>query len=120
MEHIGKAFRAETEYTELADVPSLINSTEMSKLVKETAEEVLGDSYCVNYSEPMLASEDFAHIASRLAQSCYFFVSCPLPDEYGNLYPLHNPKVRFNEEALIIGSATMAEAAVRWFKKNCN
>lgn len=30
------------------------------------------------------------------------------------------PKVKFNEEALIVGPANMAEAAVRWFYKNCN
>ncbi len=120
VEHIGKAFRAETEYSELANVPSLVNSADMSRLVKEAAEKVLSDKYSVDYTEPMLASDDYAHIASRLAQSCYFFVSCPLPDEAGNLYPLHNPKVRFNEEALIVGPASMTEAASRWLKKNCD
>jgi amidohydrolase len=118
VEHVGKAFRAETEYHELANVPALTNSVNMSELVKDVAEEVLSDEYSINYVEPMLASEDFAHIASQLPESCYFFVSCPMPDEDGNVYAVHNPKVRFHEEALIIGPATMAAAAVKWLENN--
>lgn len=120
VEHIGKAFRAETKYEVAANAPALVNTLEMSKLVKESAQEVLGSEYSVEYTEPLLASEDYAHIASRLPESCYFFVSCPLPDEDGNVFAVHHPKVIFNEEALIIGPATMAQAAVNWLNKNCN
>lgn len=120
VEHIGKAFRAETKYEVAANAPALVNTLEMSKLVKESAQEVLGSEYSVEYTEPLLASEDYAHIASRLPESCYFFVSCPLADEDGNVFAVHHPKVIFNEEALIIGPATMAQAAVNWLNKNCN
>ncbi|HNZ27797.1 MAG TPA: M20 family metallopeptidase [Spirochaetota bacterium] len=119
VEHIGKAFRAETKYEAVANVPALINTLEMSELVKESAEEVLGAEYAVEYIGPFLASEDYAHIASRLPESCYFFVSCPLPDETGQVYAVHHPKVVFNEEALIYGPATMAQAAVNWLKNHC-
>ncbi|MDI9470614.1 MAG: M20 family metallopeptidase [Bacillota bacterium] len=119
VEHIGKAFRAETKYEAVANVPALMNTAGMSELVKEAAEEVLGTDYVVEYTGPMLASEDYAHIANKLPESCYFFVSCPLPDEAGDLYALHNPKVMFNEEALIYGPATMAQAAINWLKNNC-
>lgn len=120
VEHIGKAFRAETKYEVAASVPALINTSSMSELVKKSAEEVLGTDYEVAYIEPILASEDYAHIASQLPESCYFFVSCPLPDEDGNVFAVHHPKVVFNEEALVIGPATMAQAAVNWLKNNCN
>lgn len=120
VEHIGKAFRAETIYEVVANVPALRNTPELSELVKDSAEEALGADYIVDYIEPMLASEDYAHIASKLPESCYFFVSCPAPDENGNVYAVHHPKVIFNEEALMIGPATMAQAAVNWLKKNAN
>lgn len=90
----------------------------MSALVKESAEQVLGDNYEIKYIEPALASEDYAYIASELPESCYFFVSCPLPDKDGNVFAVHHPKVVFNEEALIIGPATMAQAAVNWLNKH--
>lgn len=118
VEHIGKAFRAETKYEAVANVPTLVNTPAMSELVKKSAEEALGSEYMVEYIEPILASEDYAHIASELPQSCYFFVSCPLPDDNGEVYALHNPKVMFNEEALIIAPATMAQAAVNWLKNS--
>lgn len=118
VEHIGKAFRAETEYEELANVPTLVNTPEMSAMVKEVAEEVLNGEYAVEYIEPMLASEDYAHIASHLPESCYFFVSCPMPDEDGNVFAVHHPQVKFNEEALIFGPATMAKSAAQWLENN--
>ncbi len=118
VEHIGKAFRAETVYEEVANVPALVNTPEMSAMLKASAEAVLGDGYTVKYIEPILASEDYAHIASQLPESCYFFVSCPAPDADGNVFAVHHPKVVFNEEALLIGPATMAQAAMDWLEKN--
>lgn len=118
VEHIGKAFRAKTKFEVLANAPALVNTPEMSELVKKSAKEVLGEKYTIKYIEPIFASEDYAHIASQLPETCYFFVSCPLPDENGNVYAVHHPKVVFNEEALVIGPATMVQAAVNWLKKN--
>lgn len=118
VEHIGKAFRAETEYEALANCPALINTPEEADSIKASAEKVLGDKYEVKNIGPYLASEDYAHIASQLDKTCYFFVGCPLPDDQGQVYPVHHPLVQFNEEALVIGSATMAQAAVDWLKAN--
>ncbi len=118
VEHIGKAFRAETEYEVLADCPSLINTTSVADQVMASAKEALGDQYDVVNVPPYLASEDYAHIASRLPESCYFFVGCPMPDDNGEVYPVHHPLVQFNEEALIVGSATMATSATNWLRDN--
>lgn len=118
VKHIGMAFGAETEYEVLAEVPVLFNTPEMSRQVLEAAREVLGDEYPVDYTPPQLASEDYAHIASQLPETCYFVVGCPLPDEDGKVYPVHNPKVQFNEQALILGSATMTQAAMNWLRDN--
>lgn len=118
VEHIGKAFRAEAIYEKLADVPTLINTKDITEQVKAAAEEAVGKEYTVKNVPSYLASEDYAHIASKLPESCYFFVGCPLPDENGDVYPVHHPKVQFNEEALIIGSATMATAATNWLRDN--
>ncbi|AMB98738.1 amidohydrolase [Aerococcus urinaehominis] len=118
VEHIGKAFRAETEFTVMANCPALVNTAEEADLVKTAAEEALGDDYEVKNIGPYLASEDYAHIASQLDKTCYFFVGCPLPDENGQVYPVHHPYVQFNEEALIVGSATMATAVEKWLAEH--
>lgn len=118
--HVGKAFRAETEFEVLANVPPLVNTFDLADLVMDSATSALGDEYSVQFIEPKLASEDYAHIASKLKETCYFFVSCPLPDEKGEVYAVHHPYVQFNEEALVIGSASMAQSAENWLKKNKN
>lgn len=118
VEYTAKTFRAEAEYEELANVPALTNTESFSEMVKNTTEEVFGSEYPVEYVEANLASEDYAHIASKLPESCYYFVGCPQPDAEGKIYPLHNPKVLFNEEAIILGSAAMAAAAVKWLEMN--
>lgn len=117
-DYTAKAFRAEVEYEALANVPALTNTESFSDLVKATAEEVLGSEYPVEYVDANLASEDYAHIASQLPQSCYYFIGCPQPDGEGNIYPLHNPKVLFNEEGIILGAASMAASAAKWLEEN--
>ncbi|AXY24674.1 amidohydrolase [Suicoccus acidiformans] len=118
IEHIAKAHRAEASYEVLAEVPALINTPEISDQTLAAAKEVLGDEYNVTETEPDLASEDYAHIASHLPESCYFMVGAPLPDAEGKTYPVHNPLVQFNEEALVAGSAAMAQAATNWLRDN--
>lgn len=118
VDYTAKTFKAEADYEAMADVPALTNTESFSELVKAAAEEALGSEYPVEYVDANLASEDYAHIASQLPQSCYYFVGCPLPDAEGKIYPLHNPKVLFNEEAIILGSASMAAAAVKWLEEN--
>lgn len=117
-EYTAKAFRAEVEYKAMANVPALTNTESFSELVKSAAEEAFAGQYPVDYVDANLASEDYAHIASQLPQSCYYFVGCPQPDAEGKIFPLHNPKVLFNEEAIILGSASMAAAAVKWLGEN--
>lgn len=118
VDYTARAFRAEAEYEAMANVPALTNTESFADLVKSTAEEVLGAEYPVEYVDASLASEDYAHIASQLPQSCYYFIGCPQPDADGKIYPLHNPKVLFNEEAIILGAASMAAAATKWLEVN--
>ena len=63
------------------------------------------------------ASEDFAVIADKVP-SVFMHISAGFPDERG-LYPLHNPKVRFNEDALPTGAAIYADCAINWLKNHC-
>lgn len=118
VDYTAQAFRAEADYEAMANVPALTNTESFSELVKTVAEDVLSSDYPVSNVDASLASEDYAHIASQLPQSCYYFIGCPLPDAEGNIYPLHNPRVLFNEEAIIVGSASMAAAAVKWLEVN--
>ena len=58
------------------------------------------------------ASEDFACIADRVP-STYLHLSAGYPDERGS-YPIHNPKVLFNEDCCPMGAAIYANCAHQW------
>lgn len=60
------------------------------------------------------ASEDFAHIAQRVP-SVFLYVSAGFPNDLGDI-PLHNPKIRFHEDVLPLGTAMLAHCARRYLE----
>ncbi|VEU60840.1 Uncharacterized hydrolase YxeP [Mycoplasmopsis bovigenitalium] len=117
-EYIAKAFRANAKFEFVANVPALVNNENMADLVIESSQQSLNNEYNVDYYEPALASEDYAHIADELPESCYFLVSCPAFEDKSKNIGVHNPKTIFNEQALIIGPTAMVQSAINWLDKN--
>ena len=64
--------------------------------------------------EKMSGSEDFAEIAARVPST--FFVVGGGTAQDGCGVSLHNPKIRFREEALIYGAAAYASGAAMWLE----
>lgn len=62
------------------------------------------------------ASEDFASVAEKVP-ACFIHLSAGFPDERGD-WPLHNPKVLFNEDVLPTGAAAYAHCALQWLKNH--
>lgn len=58
----------------MAECPSLINSEAMAEQVMASAKEAMAGHYDVVNVPPYLASEDYAHIASKLPESTYFLL----------------------------------------------
>ena len=109
--HIGTAFRATAETTFHGGCPTLVNDGTLSQFAKEAITELLGDDKV--FSNPQQApkagaSEDFAFLSQEIP-----VVTLAL-SAGKNDYPLHHPKVEFDESALPIGSATLAHLAVKW------
>ncbi len=59
-------------------------------------------------------SEDFAYV-SRAVPSAMLVLSAGEKDK-GFSYPLHHPKADFDEEALPIGAAVLANSAIKWLE----
>ena len=59
-------------------------------------------------------SEDFAYV-SRAVPSAMLVLSAGEKDK-GFGYPLHHPKADFDEEALPIGAAVLANSAIKWLE----
>lgn len=62
------------------------------------------------------ASEDFASVAEKVP-ACFMHLSAGFQDERGD-WPLHNPKVLFNEGVLPTGAAAYAHCALQWLKNH--
>lgn len=111
-ENTAKTYGGTAEVISLSDVPPLVCN-------EVVTEKVAGYLKELNLSGiPSMkanASEDFAVIAEKVP-SAFVYISAGFEDERGN-FSAHNPKVRFNEDALSIGSAGLAHCAVRLLQK---
>lgn len=97
--------RAELEITSLT--PAVINDYAVTSVVQRAAEVVLG-SERVTSGERTMGSEDAAFF-TRQVPGCYFFVGAANPSR-GLGAPHHNPRFDFDEEAMEIGLAVLAQA----------
>lgn len=113
-EGIARAYRGETEFEFLSDVPVLENNPELTRSVRQYAEDVLEGEYDVTEFEPMQASEDFA-VVSQKVPTTYFFIG--MNPEGETPYPVHHPKVVFNEEMMAPAVAVFLTSAINWLKE---
>ena len=124
-EGIAKAFRAEAKVIFGSGCPTLVNDKELSICAKEYAKELLGESKAFSVadldamgngsnSSKAAGSEDFAYVSQKVP-SIMLALAAGQPQK-GYTYPQHHPKVRFDEEALVSGSAVYAYMAMRWLK----
>ena len=111
---IASSFGGKAEITELSAVPPLICNKEFTDEIADIME--------TSGIEPTIrvggvtagASEDFALITEQIP-GALMYISAGFMDERV-LYPAHNPKVIFNEEALVVGSTLYSYAAYRWLE----
>lgn len=115
VERMANVYNGEASVEILANVPMLINdktfTEEMVSYMKDINPEAIFKSGMV-----ASASEDFAVVA-ELVPSSFMFISAGFDDERGK-YPVHNPKVQFNEEACNFAPAYFAHCATEWLKNN--
>ena len=100
--------------TKLSDVPPLVCDSELTEKMAGYMNE-LGIARPVPDMKAN-ASEDFASVAERVP-SAFMYLSAGFDDERGD-YSAHNPKVRFNEDVLPLGIASLVHCAVRWLEDN--
>ena len=67
-------------------------------------------------SSKSAGSEDFAYVSQKVP-SVMFALAAGQPDK-GYVYPQHHPMVKFDEDALPIGSALYAYTALRWLEEH--
>jgi amidohydrolase len=92
--------------------PPLTNDARINAHIRDAAMALWGDAAVQTFPAPLLAGEDFAYFTRAVPGALFLLgVGNPACDA---VYPLHHPRFAIDEEALVIGTATMA-SAVRSF-----
>ena len=110
---------AKTVYT--GGCPTLINDEKLAVFTETVLCDTLGKERVLNLNnlgadtrKNSGGSEDFAYISHELPTVMVALAAGER--EKGYRYPLHHPKVRFDEEVLSIGAKIYASIAFEWLK----
>ena len=113
LEHYIKAWRG-TYDVRVLKTPSTVCDPDFSAEIVPFAAEILGEEN-VKPVPPMKGAEDFGHV-TRHVPGFYAFMGAGSPDGY----PLHNPNMVLDESAFAIGTAILANSAVKWLKSKAD
>lgn len=117
---VAAAYRATAAVEFGSGCPTLVNDKDLADLVYDALKGVLGQQMV--FSAAALGgargggSEDFAYISQEVP-TLMLALSSGDPRE-GHTYPLHHPKVTFDEAALPVGTTAFVTAAIRFLNQN--
>lgn len=124
---IASSFRASASVSFGSGCPTLVNDEELSKCMVRYVGELIGQDKC--FTPAMIqkmagqkktlktaGSEDFAYVSQKVP-SVMLALAAGQPEK-GYIYPQHHPKVKFDEEALPVGSMVYAYTAMQWLKEH--
>ena len=110
-EMTARTYRADCVVEFPVDTPCTVNDPD---LTSELSSYVSAMGLQVAKMPAIMGSEDFAYVSERIP--CTFLGIAAGGQEPGYHFPQHNPKVCFNEDALPIGAAILAECAQAYLK----
>ena len=112
---VGTVYGTEVTITTTSDCPAMVNDKDLTDEVVSYLQEMNPDFQILPVFHAM-GSEDFAFFSDKT--SCCYLAAGAL---YGGDYPVyseHNPKVRFNEDALVVTSAMYSSVAAAWLDRH--
>jgi amidohydrolase len=114
-ENIASAFRAECDVEIKRGSATVMNDDDLSSVVAEAIEDVLGKE-CVVTKTPsaLMGSDDFANYA-QIIPGVYFFLHTNNPEK-GIIEANHNPKFDVDEDVLWKGVAAYCAIAMKYLK----
>lgn len=124
---IAASFRAEAQVIWGSGCPTLKNDKALSEKTVGYLKELLGPAGAFSVaqlnemagdsrSSKSAGSEDFAYVSQKVP-SIMVALAAGHPEK-GYVYPQHHPKVKFDEEALCYGAASLAYTALRWLEED--
>ncbi len=123
---IAKVFRGTADVTFTSGCPTLFNNDVLSADTTKYCKELLGTNMAFSVSDlshmtgsgeknaKATGSEDFAYISHKVPSIMIALSAGNTKNGYS--FPLHHPKVTFDESALAYGSCIYAYTAMRWLE----
>ncbi len=111
IEGVGRALRAEVTAEFILGYPGIVNDPAMTEIVRQAAIEVAGEENVV-VNELGMGGEDFSYFSLE-RPGCFFRVGTR-NEERGIVWGHHHPKFDVEEEGMINGMATMANAVLKY------
>lgn len=112
---IAQSFRAQAELKTPISCPSVDNDEDVLNACVDSLSDVFGDGV-IRLATKASGSEDFSHITSRVP-GVMMVISAGSPEQ-GYTFPVHHPKVTFDEGVLCKGAAAYAVTALGWLQRN--
>jgi len=111
---VAAAWGAEVDVTLTDDYPALINDAAVSKVVAETAAELLGADKVLFRDTPSLGADDFAYFGSA-AKGCYFNIGTTEPGSEPQV--LHSETFAPSEDCILPSLALLSACAWKLMEK---
>ena len=111
IEGIGTSLRSEVKAEFILGYPGIVNDPEITEIVRQAAIEVAGEENVV-VNELGMGGEDFSYFSLE-RPGCFFRVGTR-NEERGIFWGHHHPKFDVEEEGMINGMATMANAVLKY------
>ena len=111
IEGVGKAMGATVNAEYIKGYPGIVNDPEITEIVRQAAIEVAGEENVV-VNELGMGGEDFSYFTLE-RPGCFFRVGTRNEDR-GIVWGHHHPKFDVEEEGMVNGMATMANAVLKY------
>ena len=107
----AKTYRAECSVSFPVETPCNYNNPEFTKQITGYLEEM---NIPVIPAPMGMGSEDFAYVAEQVPSTILIVAAGGEEEKYH--YPMHNPKIQFNEDVLPYGTAILVNCAIEVLK----
>lgn len=112
---VCETFRCKYEFDYHKGYPSVVNDSAMADLAEAAAQRLLGVENVVRTANPSMGGEDFAYFAEK-APGIFLRLGAG-NEEKDCVYPGHHPFFNFDEDAIPVGMAVLAEATLDFLKQ---
>ncbi len=109
---VARAFGGDYRLQIIKGYPSQINDADVAELIRKTSVDMMGEDSLI-HEEPGMGAEDFSYM-SRKAPGAMFSLGAQY-DEQNR--PHHSPIFNINEDCFPVGTAMLAETALRLLKQ---